>query len=518
MAFEINKRLRPSATVRFAIRFRGLVTYYHHSDQDRTKEIREQTTSVPGLTLVLRTGHPSAKFIPLVIDALLTEYLGHHRFNSPLERRALFCEHDLASFIKKYFPDIDQRRAEFKEIQRICREMSQGASAGNRLVRPSSNTETPRLESRYQAWRDLLATAALAARSRAPILLSGESGTGKEVLARFIHQHSPQAQGPFVAVNCGAVPENLLESELFGYRRGAFTEARQDKPGLAAQAHGGTLFLDEIGETTLRFQVKFLRFLQDHSFLPLGGIKMVRVDVRVIAASNLDLDQARQTGAFRQDLFYRLNVFQLYLPPLRERIEDLPELADHFIAKYNLENATRIIGLTKDASMFLLKYNWPGNIRELENVIQRAVILAGQGLIRPEHLPPALIATRAERPAVPTLPTDRQALVQALDQALALPPGAKGQRRRLAQSVPLDHLARFFEETGSGEFPPRELADYVSRPGHWRRYKLAHTILNALLKTGLVKRTGGRAQAARYRLNSTRLSPWAIQSDQENVA
>ncbi len=222
------------------------------------------------------------------------------------------------------------------------------------------------------------------------VLLQGGSGTGKELVARAIHQMSPRAGKPFVAVNCGAIPESLMESELFGHKRGAFTDASHDKRGLFEEAHQGVLFLDEIGELPLTLQVKLLRALQEGTVRRLGDTRDIQVDVRVIAATVRDLGQEVREGRFREDLYYRLNVLPIVLPPLRERAGDLPLLIEHFLAKYNGRFGTQVRGVTPDALKLLSRYAFPGNVRELENMIERAVVLAETEMIRAEDLPERL--------------------------------------------------------------------------------------------------------------------------------
>lgn len=231
---------------------------------------------------------------------------------------------------------------------------------------------------------------------KSTVLLSGESGTGKELIARAIHQSSDRAQGAWVAVNCGAIPETLLESELFGYVKGAFTDARTDKPGLFQQAHGGTLFLDEVAELPLSLQVKLLRVLQEGEVRRVGDTRSMAVDVRVIAASHQDLGQRVKEGHFREDLYYRLHVLPLHLPPLRERPEDLPLLIQHFLDKHNRKLGTQVQGVEPQAMRLLLDHAWPGNVRELENTLERAVILAEGPWIGVDALPPSL-GKKAER-------------------------------------------------------------------------------------------------------------------------
>ena len=218
-------------------------------------------------------------------------------------------------------------------------------------------------------------------------LVVGESGTGKELFARAIHNLSPRKDKPFVVVNCGALPEHLLESELFGYKAGAFTDAKKDKPGRFHLAHTGTLFLDEIGELPLSLQVKLLRVLQDKRVEPLGALSPEQVDVRFIAATNKDLGEGVEQGSFRRDLFYRLNVVQISLPPLRQRTEDIPLLINHFIRRFNLLQDKNVAGISEDALRVLMRYPFPGNVREIENIIEYAFILCPEGFIQLEHLP-----------------------------------------------------------------------------------------------------------------------------------
>ena len=213
--------------------------------------------------------------------------------------------------------------------------------------------------------------------THATVLLTGETGTGKDLVARSIHYQGPRRSAPFVAQNCGALPEGLLESELFGHRRGAFTSAVEDKRGLFEVANGGTIFLDEIGETTPGMQVRLLRVLEGGEFRPLGSSEVRRVDVRVIATTNRDLREAVEDGRFRRDLFYRLNVVHIHLPPLRERYEDIPMLTEHFLQASNERLGKEVEGITRAAMDLLLAYTWPGNVRELANEIERAVALAG---------------------------------------------------------------------------------------------------------------------------------------------
>jgi DNA-binding NtrC family response regulator len=263
----------------------------------------------------------------------------------------------------------------------------------------------------------------LAATSTAPVLVYGESGTGKELVARTIHDLSNRRNKPFVAINCAAIPETLIESELFGHERGAFTGATERRLGCFELADGGTLFLDEIAEMDASTQAKLLRVLQEGAFRRVGGGKTeIQVDVRVIAATNRVPSEAMSQGQLREDLFYRLNVFAIRLPPLRERREDIPLLTRTFIEEFNRQDNRQVRGLTPEAEGELDRYAWPGNVRELRNVIQRAVVLSGSGLISPEHLPDNVLhSAPAAAPApagsvIPIREMERDAIMRALEE------------------------------------------------------------------------------------------------------
>jgi Nif-specific regulatory protein len=227
------------------------------------------------------------------------------------------------------------------------------------------------------------------------VLIRGESGTGKELVARAIHRNSKRASKPFVAINCAALTEALLESELFGHERGAFTGAITQKKGKIEVADGGTLFLDEIGELALPLQAKLLRVLQEREFERVGGTRPIKVDIRLIAASNRNLDEAVKQNLYRQDLFFRLNVVSIVLPPLRERREDIPLLAMHFVEKYSKQVNRTVLGISPEVHTLLKQYDWPGNVRELQNALERAVVLGSSERIRPEDLPEGVVETNA---------------------------------------------------------------------------------------------------------------------------
>lgn len=225
------------------------------------------------------------------------------------------------------------------------------------------------------------------ANSDSTVLIEGASGTGKELIARAIHNLSPRKKRPLIAVNCGALPDTLLESELFGYKAGAFTDAKKDKPGRFVLANGGTIFLDEIGDISPALQVRLLRVLQEKAVEPLGGVGPVKIDVRVLAATNRDLSKLVDEGKFRQDLFYRINIIRLVMPPLVERKEDIPILVEHFIGKLNQIYGKDINGVSPETLRILMKHDFPGNIRELENILEHAFVLCEGGIILPDHLP-----------------------------------------------------------------------------------------------------------------------------------
>jgi transcriptional regulator with PAS, ATPase and Fis domain len=242
------------------------------------------------------------------------------------------------------------------------------------------------------------------AESPSTVLIEGETGTGKELVARAIHNHSPRRDKPFVAVNCGALPDTLLESELSGYKAGAFTDARKDKPGRFAAAEGGTIFLDEIGDVSPALQVRLLRVIQERVYEPLGSIQPVKVNVRIVAATNKNLLELVSKGRFREDLYYRINVVKIEIPPLRDRMEDIPFLVEHFIDRLNSIQGKEVAGVSDDALACLMSHSYPGNIRELENLIERAFVVCHSGLIQRAHFPVNLcLMPSADSPEAPQL-------------------------------------------------------------------------------------------------------------------
>jgi two-component system response regulator AtoC len=274
--------------------------------------------------------------------------------------------------------------------QTVSRALAQRSAAGSgRQADGDGEDITPlgTIIGRSPAMVDVYKTVARAAATKSTVLILGESGTGKELLARALHRHSPRSHRPFVAVDCGAMAESLLESELFGHVRGAFTGAFAGKRGVFEEADTGTCFLDEIGDITPNMQAKLLRVLQENEIRRVGGQKWIKVDVRILAATNRDLVERVKQGTFRQDLFYRINVVTIRLPALRQRAEDIPALAYHFLRRYGQEHGKAVAGISEDAMALLRTYTWPGNIRELENAIERAVALSNQAMLTPDDLP-----------------------------------------------------------------------------------------------------------------------------------
>lgn len=304
-----------------------------------------------------------------------------------------------------------ERRKDKAEIRRLKEETARSYSAGELLGK------SEKMQGLFRLIRKV-------ADSKSTVLVTGESGSGKELVAKAIHYLSDRKGKPFMSINCGAMPEQLLESELFGHQKGSFTGAHADKKGLMELADGGTFFLDEIGEAPLSVQVKMLRVLQEREFKRVGGVKDIKVDIRVIAATNQDLAELIKAGRFREDLYYRLNIITLGVPPLRERKDDIPILITKFIEKYSREDNRRVTSISSDAMSFLERHNWRGNVRELENVIERAVVLATGPRIETENLPDYIRlsteATAVERIEVPDDGLDLEAKLAAMEKEYLL--------------------------------------------------------------------------------------------------
>ena len=299
-----------------------------------------------------------------------------------------------------------------------------------------------KMVAKCKAMQSVFQLATKAAQYKTTVLILGDSGTGKELIARGIHYGGVRAAGPLVPVNCGGIPESLLESELFGYKKGAFTGADRNKKGLFQEAEGGTIFLDEIGELPLSLQVKLLRVLQENEIRPVGDSKSQQIDVRVIAATSKKLDEEVEKGRFREDLYYRLNVMKVRIPPLRERSEDIPLLCTHFIGRFNGILDKEISGLAPDAMARLLEFHWPGNVRQLENAIERAMVIADGPLLLPEHFA-AELANHDMRPRKDTVfeglslkdaqkVVEKNLITQALDET-------GGNRTRAARLLEISH-------------------------------------------------------------------------------
>lgn len=334
------------------------------------------------------------------------------------------------------------------------RSLKQENRALKREIRRRADSRQQRPVGKNRAFVEVLKLAEMVAPTDSTVLITGESGTGKEILARYIHALSERAEGPFVSINCGALPESLLESELFGHVKGSFTGAVRDKEGLLVAACGGTFFLDEVGEMSPALQVKMLRALQEREVVPVGATEPVAIDVRIIAATNRDLEQEVRRGAFRSDLYYRLNVIMLHLPPLRERPADIPLLADHFLKSLSERSGgERALSLSEKALELLQRYDWPGNIRELENALERAAVLTAGDVIDVDALPtrvtePQPMPIVADRPpANPTLEVIERAYILWVLQAEG------GNKARAAEVLGIDPstLYRKLNRYGIGE-------------------------------------------------------------------
>ncbi len=382
--------------------------------------------------------------------------------------RASMCEEDCAlkstmetgvSVINKsaFIIDAEGRRIPISVSTALLRNGKGEILGGAETFRDLSLVEELRkeLKGRFQAgdlvsrstsMRRLFDLLPLLAASDSTILIQGETGTGKEFLARAIHNQGPRHDKPFVAVNCGALPDTLLESELFGYKAGAFTGATKDKPGRFQIAAGGTLFLDEIGEISPALQVRLLRVLQEKTFEPLGGTGSVKADVRIITATHQDLAARVKKGAFRQDLFYRINIVKLDLPPLRKRREDIPLLIEHFISRFNRLQSKSVSGIQPEVISFLMAYDYPGNIRELENLIEHAFILCGEGLIESRHFPEEFMARSPQQKVI----TNMNGALKAVEAQTILEALKRNRYNRLAAARDLGiHKSTLFRKVKS---------------------------------------------------------------------
>ena len=355
-----------SATARVSEEFFDLILMDNRMSQmdgiDALKEIKKIS---PGIPVIIITAYASVETAVQALQAGAHDYL-----TKPL--------------------DIDELRFKVQQSLEFWRLKEDNILQRRRI---ENLFDASRIVGRSQKMKDVLETVAMVAPTEASVLILGESGTGKELIANALHQGSNRTDKRFIKVNCAALPETLLESELFGHEKGAFTGAVGRRPGRFELADGGTIFLDEIAEMTLATQAKLLRVLQEREFEPLGSTKTVKVDIRIIAASNKILGEEVKKGTFREDLFYRLNVVPINLPPLRDRKEDVPLLIEHFLSIYNEKNSRRLQGFHPRALDALMRYAWPGNIRELENVVERAVILTRDDYVPFSELPDAVRGT-----------------------------------------------------------------------------------------------------------------------------
>ncbi len=410
----MNKRLSPTEAILesisdgvFTVDHRWCITSFNRAGETITGIAREEAVGKPcsdvfrssmcesgcALRETLETGKPIINRPCFIIDA------GGRRI--PISVSTAVLRDGSGNIIggAETFRDLS-------EVEALRRELDNRFRVGDMI-------------SRSPAMRKIFEILPSIAASTSTVLIQGETGTGKELLARAVHEVSPRREKPFIAVNCGALPDTLLESELFGYKKGAFTGADREKPGRFALANGGTLFLDEIGEISPALQVKLLRFLQDKSFEPLGSTETVQADVRIIAATNRALAALVKAGTFREDLFYRVHVVRLDLPPLRQRKEDIPILVRHFINRFNRIQQKTIAGVTPEVMAMLMTHHWPGNIRELENLIERAFVLSSEGLISMNHLPEDISGLRSvKEPAAQMHITRRLAEATAIQEAL----------------------------------------------------------------------------------------------------
>ena len=351
--------------------------------------------------------------------------------------------------------DYIEKPFEQEQIRQIVNKAVAQANLGRKEARPQFSGESTGPRGRFGLVGDspemhsIFEVIAKVADTPSTVLITGESGTGKELVAKALHEHSSRKSGPFIKINCAAIPKTLMESELFGYEKGAFTGATSAKPGRFELADAGTLFLDEIGEIPVEMQVKLLRAIQESEFERVGGIKTIKVDVRLITATNRDLEKETKDGNFREDLYYRLNVVPLDIPPLRERAEDIPLLVDHIIAKFNERLKKRIRGISEDAMRLLRGHAWPGNIRELENVLERTILFCPNDTIEMGDLPAELRSADAARTRTPTGELAAATMATAASVAAEGGTGSLKEMVRAETSrVERELIARALDETG----------------------------------------------------------------------
>ena len=349
----------------------------------------------------------------------------------------------------------------------------------------------------------------MVATTKATVLIVGESGTGKELIARSIHYHSPRKDKPLVAVNCSAISDNLWESEMLGHEKGAFTGAIATKRGRFELAHKGTLLLDEVSEMPLSLQVKLLRVLQEMEFERVGGTRTIKVDVRLIVAANKDLKEGVQKGWFRKDLFYRLNVIKIQLPPLRDRKDDIPSLIDHFVGKYALENEKDVVGISSGALEILMNYSFPGNVRELENIIERGVILARKRKITIHDLPEELSGgsgSGEEDKRYCSVKSDE--LLEALKRATVSKAWPPKEWQSILSDTTIETIHEFLVETHKRPFSRLEFAGFLScrAKSDRNKYGTAGRYLSVLKNNHICVHNKKKANQSRYRLSDVFLS------------
>jgi DNA-binding NtrC family response regulator len=367
-------------------------------------EMLQQSGAVANAAIVVRSTGPTPEVLQYWGDYSLLPPLLSGRLAAETIQLGRWRDQDV-DLIAQVGSDLASRGAVIAARKIVNAGLALDAAERERCERAALWPLDEPVEARHgifasQPMVELLATARKIAAANVPVLITGETGTGKEVLARIIHDASPRASGPFVPFNCAAVPREMLDSQLFGHRRGAFTGAVANFPGVIRNAAGGTLLLDEIAEVPLDLQPKLLRFLEAQEIQPLGEGHPVRVDVRVLAATNADLDQLLASGRFREDLYYRLNVIPLRVPPLRERREEIPALVQHFLERFSHEHGKDNLRVAEETMEYLLLYRWPGNVRELVNKVRGLVAVAETGaVLMPEHLPPEIVAARRTVPA-----------------------------------------------------------------------------------------------------------------------